>query len=77
MKPKRKAKRTQAEVQAEGFAALVERLGPADAIRFVQFYQNGEGDYTKERRELLKDETVSSLAKKIKALRRRRGEKGD
>lgn len=33
-----------------GFEVLVENPGPADAIRFIQNYTHGSGDYTKDRR---------------------------
>ena len=42
--------RTLDEIRARGFEALVESLGPADAIRFVRSYSHGSGDYTKERK---------------------------
>jgi hypothetical protein len=37
------------EIRDEGFEALMERLGPADALRFMHQYDAGRGDYTKER----------------------------
>ena len=37
------------EIRIQGFEALVKDLGPADAIRFIQSYSHGSGDYTKER----------------------------
>ena len=38
------------EIRIQGFDVLVKNLGPADAIRFIQSYSHGSGDYTKERR---------------------------
>jgi len=38
------------EIRIRGFEVLVESLGPADAIRFIQSYSHGSGDYTKERK---------------------------
>ena len=58
--------RTPAEITREGFAALCDKLGMADAIRFVQFFDQGHGDYTEERAKLFEGETVASLAKKIR-----------
>jgi hypothetical protein len=46
-------RRTPAQLAAEGFAALVEKLGTADAVRFVQLYDPGRGDYTRDRRQWL------------------------
>ncbi|MBI4579941.1 MAG: hypothetical protein HY718_09585 [Planctomycetes bacterium] len=37
------------EVRREGFQALLDRLGPADTIRFLQQYDAGRGDYTRDR----------------------------
>lgn len=41
--------RTLDEIRAEGLKALVERLGRADMIRFLQQFEPGQGDYTSER----------------------------
>ena len=38
------------EIRIQGFEVLVRSLGPADAIRFIQSYSHGSGDYTKERK---------------------------
>jgi len=38
------------EIRIQGFEVLVKNLGPADAIRFIQSYTHGSGDYTKERK---------------------------
>ena len=45
--------RNATQLAADGFAALVEKLGMADAIRYVQLYDQGEGDYTRERHQWL------------------------
>jgi hypothetical protein len=41
------------EIRIQGFEVLVKNLGPADAIRFIQSYTHGSGDYTKERKNSL------------------------
>jgi hypothetical protein len=41
--------RTLDEVRREGLAALEERLGRADMIRFLQQFERGKGDYACER----------------------------
>jgi hypothetical protein len=41
------------EIRIKGFQVLVKNLGPADAIRFIQSYTHGSGDYTKERKQWL------------------------
>ncbi len=60
---------TNEEIRREGLAALLERLGPAGTIRFLQQYESGEGDYTKERHAWLSDLTVDDI---IEDIRRRR-----
>jgi len=52
------------EIRIQGFRVLVKNLGPADAIRFIQSYSHGTGDYTKERGQYLSkdfDEVVSGI----------------
>jgi hypothetical protein len=51
--PIRKKRRTAAQLAADGFAAMVQSLGMADAVRYVQLYHQGAGDYTQERHEWL------------------------
>lgn len=41
--------RTLDEVRREGLAALQERLGRADMIRFLQQLESGSGDYAEDR----------------------------
>ena len=55
-------RRTSAQVAAEGFAALVEKLGSADAVRFVQLYDAGRGDYTRDRWQWLAGLTHEEVA---------------
>ncbi|MDG6250182.1 hypothetical protein [Methanocalculus sp.] len=45
--------KTLQQIQREGLDVLVERLGPDDAIRFLQIYEPGRGDWTEERRAIL------------------------
>lgn len=40
---------TSEEIQEAGLAALLERLGPAGMLRFLQQFEAGQGDYTQER----------------------------
>jgi len=49
------------EIRIRGFEVLVENLGPADAIRFIQSYTHGSGDYTKDRRNGSKKISIRSL----------------
>ena len=60
-------------MRREGFAALRERLGIADMARFLQLFDSGSGDYTKERYAWLEGETVDEIAERIQ---RREGQNG-
>lgn len=57
------------QIQHEGWNALVEKLGPIDASRFLQIYDPGSGDYTEERHTWLSndpDEIIASIMKRRK-----------
>ena len=55
-----------AEIKRKGWNALVKELGYAGATKFILLYEPGEGDYTKERKELFKDITIEEILKEIK-----------
>jgi len=57
---------TPIEIQKAGWEALKKQLGLVGALRFLLLYEKGEGDYTKLKRELFKDETVESLINRMK-----------
>jgi hypothetical protein len=58
---KRKTYRTPHEIAVKGFEALVEKLGSGGALQFVHQFEQGHGDYTKERRAILKGVTLKKL----------------
>jgi hypothetical protein len=58
---KRKQYRTPHEIAVKGFAALVEKLGPGGALQFTHQYEAGRGDYTRERKEILRGVTLRKL----------------
>jgi hypothetical protein len=53
------------EIRTMGFDALVRELGPAGAIRFIQQYESGHGNYTRDRKKLLPKKTVREIGKQI------------
>ena len=57
--------KTIAQIQSEGYDALVNALGPEDAIRFIRSFDPGSGDYTKDRKKYLKNKTVNQIGKDI------------
>jgi len=62
--------KTIAKIQSEGYDALVNALGPGDAIRFIRSFDPGSGDYTKERKKYLKKKTVKQIGKEILELQK-------
>jgi hypothetical protein len=61
---------TPIEIQRAGWNALKKQLGLVGALRFLLQYEKGEGDYTKLRRKIFKDETVERLIVKMKKERK-------
>jgi len=54
------------EIHDEGMNSLLKTLGPVDMIRFIQMFDHGKGDYTKERKQWLSnnlDEIYSEIQK--------------
>lgn len=60
------------QIRVEGLKALDRRLGPDGMIRFLQQFETGRGDYTKERHAWLKETCVEVLAEKIVKQRRKK-----
>lgn len=50
------------EIRIRGFEVLTKNLGPADAIRFIQSYSHGRGDYTRERKAWLEKDPDTVVA---------------
>ena len=57
-------------IRKRGLEALAKALGPIGMVRFLQQYEGGVGDYTKERHKWLKDFTVKSIVKEVKNRRK-------
>jgi len=57
-----------AGIRKAGLEAVAKKLGPLGMVRFLQQFETGRGDYTKERDQWLKDidiqETISEIRKK-------------
>lgn len=61
---------TKEQVRREGLEALFERLGAADALRFLQQFAPGSGDYTSERREWLDPLTIEEITRSVESRRK-------
>jgi hypothetical protein len=53
-------------IREKGFKALTKELGASGMAMFIRQFENGNGDYTKEREESLKDISIDDIAASIK-----------
>ncbi|MBA3766332.1 MAG: hypothetical protein H0W99_04960 [Acidobacteria bacterium] len=65
---------TQEQIRLIGLEVLARELGAAGLIRFLQMYEQGSGDYTRERADILSNQTAAQIAERI-VRRRSDGEK--
>jgi hypothetical protein len=61
-----------AEVRRRAIEVLFRELGSADAIRFINQFTNGHGDYTSERDALFEGVTLDQIIAEIKQVRESR-----
>lgn len=61
--------RTDYEIQEKAFHLLHQQLGISDLIRFMQQYDKGYGDYTRDRNTWQKEYTVDSLFDEIESIK--------
>ena len=54
--------KTDAQIRSEGMMALLDRLGPAEATRFMTLVQREGFDYTNWRQNLFEGQTVDQIA---------------
>ncbi|MBI1849204.1 MAG: hypothetical protein HYR85_02560 [Planctomycetes bacterium] len=59
------------ELRRRGFEVLVEALGWVNAVRFIQQYEGGQGDYTRERHAFLPDWDAETLVNEIRDTKQR------
>jgi len=57
---------TQNEIKRKGFNVLQKNLGVSGFVKFIQQFDLGEGDYTKERKKSYKKKSVADIVKEIK-----------
>lgn len=57
---------TPQQIRAAGLAALSRELGLVGMIRFMQQFELGQGDYSKDRHQWLDQYTVDDIAKMIR-----------
>jgi hypothetical protein len=61
-----------AKLRVAGYKALAAALGPLGMARFIRQFEQGRGDYTRERREWLRDPSVATVAARIRAQKKSR-----
>lgn len=57
------------KVRQLGIEVLSRELGPVAMIRFLQQYEEGVGDYSKERHQWIDTITIDNIAEKARKLR--------
>ena len=57
------------QIRQQGLVALTEALGAVGMIRFLQQFDTGSGDYSREREQLLKNLTLPEVIAQIKQAR--------
>ncbi len=57
---------TPQQIRVAGLAALSRELGLVGMIRFMQQFELGQGDYSKDRHEWLDKYTVDDIAKMVR-----------
>ena len=64
---------TPTRIREKGLDALAKALGPVDMARFLQQFELGSGDYTRDREQWLADISVDDAVAEIKSHRKQRG----
>lgn len=58
-----------AVIRKAGLEAVAKELGPLGMVRFLQQFETGRGDYTKERDQWLKDADIKEVISEIRKKR--------
>lgn len=64
---------TPEEIRNAGLEALERELGVLGMVRFLQQFEKGSGDYTKERYDWLRDEDAENLIREVEQRQQRSG----
>jgi len=56
-----------AELRTAGCKALADALGPLGMARFLRQFEQGNGDYTRNRKKLLGNQSVQTIARRIRS----------
>jgi len=58
-----------AGIRKAGLEAVAKKLGPIGMVRFLQQFETGRGDYTKERDQWLKDMDIQEIISELRIKR--------
>ncbi len=58
------------ELQNKGYQLLQEHLGIVGMLKFIQQFDTGSGNYTKEREELLGNPTIDEIKAEIELIKK-------
>ncbi len=59
-----------AQIRSRGLEALAKALGPVGMVRFLQQFESGSGDYTRDHERWLNKLTVEEVVEEIKKARK-------
>ena len=65
--------KTLRQINVEGWRALVEKLGYADALMYIMENEQGFGDYTEERKKMFGGKTLDEILKEIEGMKQKSG----
>ena len=60
------------QIRVAGMEALARELGIVGMIRFLQQFETGHGDYSKDRHKWLDDQNIDAVLKRIREKRQAR-----
>jgi hypothetical protein len=66
-------KLSQAEIRRLGIEALSKALGPAGMARFMQQFEMGSGDYTRDRDQILGNPSIDEIFADIQEMQQEQG----
>lgn len=69
-------KLSQAEIRRLGIEALSKALGPAGMARFMQQFEMGSGDYTRDRDQILGNPSIDEIFADIQEMQQEQQEQG-
>ncbi len=61
-----------AELRTAGYKALADALGPLGMARFLRQFEQGNGDYTRDRKKWLAGKSVQAFAQRIRNRKKNR-----